>query len=65
MNLRQIIKDEMKAQGMSQGALAEASGVPRPNITRYLGKNSDMTGKSLGKLLKSLNIKLARTGERR
>lgn len=56
MTHREIIIDAMAEQGMTQQALADKSGVPRPNISKYLGGKTSPTIDTVERLLTALRI---------
>jgi transcriptional regulator with XRE-family HTH domain len=58
MDLRQIILDAMKKQGMSQYRLAKLSGVSQQTVNRFCRGERDLTSQRVEKLLAALSLRI-------
>lgn len=56
--LRTSIKSAMTARGLSIGALAEISGVPRGNLSPYLAGTKHLRSDSIDRIIDALGIEL-------
>lgn len=54
------VRQERKAAGFSQGRLADASGIHRPNISRIERGDTTPSLETLGRVAAALNVPLAR-----
>lgn len=57
IDFRAEVRRAMERGGMTQAALARASGVPRPNISAWLSGRADITTSTLSRLLVALGDK--------
>lgn len=55
-DLRQIVHDAAKHQGVTQQQLAEAGGVSRQTVNNWLAGRSDLKAKSLGRIMDRLGM---------
>lgn len=62
VDLRRIIADEMKRQGMTQRSLQTLTGIWQHRISEYLSGKRDMGSDSVAKLLDALRLRVAPTG---
>lgn len=58
MDMRQIIRDELKRQGMSQARLAELAGMTIPRVSDYLNAKRDVQGETLRRMLEALGLEV-------
>ena len=65
MDLRQIIKDEMDRQGITQIALEEMTGIWQHRISDYLTAKRDVNAETLRKMLEALNLDIRPARKRR
>ena len=65
MDIRQIIKDEMRRQGVTQLTLQKRAGVWQHRISEYLGGKRDVNAETLRKLLEALGLEIRPTRPRR
>lgn len=59
MNATDRIREIMKAEGMSQGALADAAGVSRATINNYLTGSTPLTLDRADQIARILGVTLA------
>lgn len=65
MDIRQIIKDEMDRQGITQTALQDLTGILQHRISDYLTGKRDVNGETLRKMLEALGLEIRPTRRRR
>lgn len=65
MDIRQIIKNQMTLQGMTQLRLVQLTGICQPRISVYLTGKQDMTGENLRKILEALDLEIRPAPRRR
>lgn len=58
MDIRRIIIEAMRQQGMSQRRLAGQAGLTQPRISDYLLGKRDVQGETLNKLLEALDLEI-------
>lgn len=58
MSIRDRIKEEIERKGLSQQGLADLTGIPRPNISRYLSGTSDMLSANVQRIMDALQLKV-------
>lgn len=58
MDVRQAIKQQLKARGWSQNELAKRSSVPQPTINRYLAGKRDITSEPLGRIMDAMDMRI-------
>lgn len=56
VDFRASIRSAMREQHVTQAELAARSGVPQPNISRYLSGASDINGDTLQRLCAALGL---------
>jgi len=56
--MRQIIKDEMKRQGVTQIAMEEMTGILQHRISDYLTGKRDVNAETLRKMLEALDLEI-------
>ena len=56
--VRQVVRDRMKEQGITHERLAELTGIQRPNVTRLLTGQSGTIPDNWQKVLDALDLKL-------
>ena len=56
--VRQVVRDRMKEQGITHEKLAEVTGIQRPNVTRLLTGQSGTIPDNWQKVLDALGLKL-------
>lgn len=59
-DFRREIREAMQAQGLTQQALADASGVSRTTISRYLSGSIDLRSANVARLLDATRAKTRR-----
>jgi len=58
MSIRDRIKEEMQTQGLSQQKLADMTGIPRPNLSRFLSGQCDMLSDNVQRVMTALGLKV-------
>lgn len=56
--VRQVVRERMKEQGITHERLAELTGIQRPNVTRLLTGQSGTIPDNWQKVLDALGLKL-------
>lgn len=60
MTIRDAIRAAIQEQGLSAREVAEAAKMPRTNLSPYLAGKTDLTGKTLDRLLEALRLRVTR-----
>ena len=56
--VRQVVRERMKAEGVTHEKLAELTGIERPNVTRLLTGQSGRVPENWQKVLDALGLEL-------
>ena len=65
MDLRQIIRDEMDRQDLTQAAMQKRAGVWQHRISEYLAGKRDVNAETLRRLLEALDLEVRPARRRR
>ena len=65
MDIRQIVKDEMQRQVVTQMALQDMTGILQHRISEYLSGKRDINAETLERILRALKLEIRPVRRRR